>query len=405
MQHFNMHLCKKQPKTQGIRRSVIGQNIHRRSEKVGMDIMNQEHQIQLQPFSIRTDLVREAHDLAIEKHQGQGQSQIPGVRIEETEDQGITTSWIWIDDQAGAQEIGKMPGTYLTIEVPALRSKDSMLQQRVAKHFASEFSRFLQEIGIHPDATCLLVGLGNRNVTADALGPLVIEHSMITRHLFLLAPDQVAQGYRSVSGIAPGVLGTTGMETSEIVYGIVQHAKPDFVIVFDSLAARALNRVNTTIQIADTGIHPGSGVGNNRKAINKETLGIPVIAVGIPTVVDAVTIAHDTIDFVLSHVSREMQGVRNNPLDPYNRPTIRDLQSHEVSLETRNRMMGMIGTLSPEEKRGLIKEVLQPLGQNLIVTPKEVDDFIGDMAKLVALGINCALHAAVNNDNAMMHMH
>nr|WP_307250959.1 GPR endopeptidase [Croceifilum oryzae] len=367
--------------------------------------MNQEHQIQLPPFSIRTDLAREAHEMAVQKSQEKGQSQISGVRIEETEDQGITTSWIWVDNEAGAQELGKMPGTYLTLEVPALRGKDSVLQQRVAQHFAKEFSRFLQEVGIGPDASCLLVGLGNRNVTADALGPLVVEHSMITRHMFLLAPDQVAEGYRSVGGIAPGVLGTTGMETSEIINGIVQHAKPDFIIVFDSLAARALNRVNTTIQVADTGIHPGSGVGNNRKALNKETLGIPVIAIGIPTVVDAVTIAHDTIDYVLSHVSREMQGVKNNPLDPYNRPTIRDLQSHEVPLETRNRMMGMIGKLSPEDKRGLIKEVLQPLGQNLIVTPKEVDEFIGDMAKLVALGVNCALHPAVNNENASMHMH
>ncbi|MDQ0416229.1 spore protease [Croceifilum oryzae] len=373
--------------------------------KVGMYIMNQEHQIQLPPFSIRTDLAREAHEMAVQKSQEKGQSQISGVRIEETEDQGITTSWIWVDNEAGAQELGKMPGTYLTLEVPALRGKDSVLQQRVAQHFAKEFSRFLQEVGIGPDASCLLVGLGNRNVTADALGPLVVEHSMITRHMFLLAPDQVAEGYRSVGGIAPGVLGTTGMETSEIINGIVQHAKPDFIIVFDSLAARALNRVNTTIQVADTGIHPGSGVGNNRKALNKETLGIPVIAIGIPTVVDAVTIAHDTIDYVLSHVSREMQGVKNNPLDPYNRPTIRDLQSHEVPLETRNRMMGMIGKLSPEDKRGLIKEVLQPLGQNLIVTPKEVDEFIGDMAKLVALGVNCALHPAVNNENASMHMH
>jgi spore protease len=185
----------------------------------------------------------------------------------------------------------------------------------------------------------------------------------------------------------------------------VERTKPDFIIAFDSLASRALSRVNTTIQIADTGISPGSGVGNKRKALTKETLGVPVIAVGVPTVVDAATIAHDTINFVLSHLSREMQGIRSNPLDPYNRATVKELTEHQVPLETGNKMLGMIGGLSEEEKGQLIREVLQPLGQNLIVTPKEVDSFIGDMAKLIANAINCALHEAVTLDNATTHLH
>ncbi|SEN03797.1 GPR endopeptidase [Lihuaxuella thermophila] len=364
--------------------------------------MQREHQIDLSGYSIRTDLAREAHDMAVARR-GEGSS-IPGVRIEETTENGITTSWIWIDDEAGGEEMGKVPGTYLTLEVPGLRSKDSVLENRVATHFSDQFNRFLQEVGIGPNDKALLVGLGNWNVTADAFGPLVMKHAMVTRHLFQLSPEHVAEGYRSVSAISPGVLGITGIETSEIVHGVVEKSKPDFVIAFDSLASRALSRVNTTIQVADTGINPGSGVGNRRKALNRETLGIPVIAIGVPTVVDAVTIAHDTIDFVLSHISREMQGIRSNPLDPYNRPTVRELQEHEVPKETRNRMMGMFGGLDAEEKRQLIQEVLAPLGQNLIVTPKEVDSFIANIAKLVANGINCALHEAVTMDNVASHV-
>lgn len=361
-----------------------------------------EHQIDLSRYSIRTDLAREAHDMAVQQR-GEGSS-IPGVRIEETTENGITTSWIRIENEAGGEQMGKVPGTYLTLEVPGLRSKDSMLEQRVSTHFAEQFSQFLQEVGIGPDAKTLLVGLGNWNVTADAFGPLVVKHSMVTRHLFQLAPEQVSEGYRSVSAISPGVLGITGIETSEIVYGVVKESQPDFVIAFDSLASRALSRVNTTIQIADTGINPGSGVGNRRKALNKETLGIPVIAIGVPTVVDAVTIAYDTIDFVLSHLSREMQGIRSNPLDPYNRPTVRELEQHQVPPETKNRMMGMFGGLDPEEKRQLIHEVLSPLGQNLIVTPKEVDSFIANIAKLVANGVNCAMHEAVTMENIASHV-
>jgi spore protease len=367
-----------------------------------MEVGN-EHQIDLSKYNPHTDLAREAHNIALTKR-GKGSS-IPGVRSEEMTKEGITTSWIWIDNEAGGNEIGKVPGTYLTLEIPKLRSKDSILGNKVSIHLAEQFGRFLEEVGISKHDSVLLVGLGNGNVTPDAFGPIVVEHSLITRHLFTLAPDQVAEGYRSVSAIEPGVLGTTGIESSEIVYGIVEKSKPDFIIVFDSLASRSLSRVNTTIQIADTGIHPGSGVGNKRKALNKESLGIDVIAIGVPTVVDAVTIAHDTIDFVLAHLSREMQGIRSNPLDPHNRPTVRELQAHSVPNETQSRMLGMFGTLKPNEKRQLIHEVLSPLGQNLIVTPKEVDSFIYHIAKVVANGVNCALHEAVNMDNVASHLH
>ncbi|SHE65385.1 GPR endopeptidase Aspartic peptidase. MEROPS family A25 [Seinonella peptonophila] len=360
------------------------------------------HNIDLSHISYRTDLAREAHDLALKNRQD---GRIPGVRQEETEDEGMQTSWIWIESDQAAQEIGKAPGVYFTLEVPSLRSQDSTLLQRVTKHFAEQFARFLYEVKVAKNASALLVGLGNWNVTADALGPLVIKHALVTRHLFELAPDSVSKGYRSVSAVSPGVLGITGIETSEIVQGVVKESKPDFVIVFDSLASRSLSRVNTTIQVADTGIHPGSGVGNKRKSLTKETLGVPVIAIGIPTVVDAATIALDTIDFVMAHISREMEGKKNHPLDPLNRPTVRQLSEQQVNEQTQSQMLGMVGSLNSAEKRQLIEEVLHPLGQNLVVTPKEVDSFISHMAKLVANGVNCALHEAVTIENVASHIH
>lgn len=333
-------------------------------------------------------------------------SDVPGVQINEYEQDGITVSWITISDQQGSEELGKQPGKYLTLEVPGLRSKDSELQDRVAAKFAEEFERYLAALNIDPDAKILIIGLGNRRVTADALGPTVVNNILVTRHLFELMPEQVEEGYRPVSAISPGVLGTTGIETSEIVFGVVEHTQPDLVIAIDSLASKALQRVNTTIQIADTGISPGSGIGNKRKALTRETMGVPVIAIGIPTVVDAVTIAHDTIDYVLANVNREMtQAKPKNPLDPLNRPNVKELQSQEVSPETRSKMMGMIGTLNDEEKRQLIHEVLSPLGQNLIVTPKEVDTFIEEIGNLLANGLNSALHKSIDMGNVQAYTH
>jgi len=362
----------------------------------------EKKEVHAAPFQVRTDLAREAHDLAREKRTDG--SAVPGVRIEEDEDRGILVSWIWVENDEGSRELGKKPGTYLTLEVPGLRSKDSKLQHRVAVRFAEEFGRFLKETGVSDDAKVLIVGLGNWNVTADALGPFVVKHIMVTRHLFELMPEQVEEGYRPVSAVSPGVLGITGIETSEIVHGIVEKTRPDLVIAIDSLASRSLTRVNTTIQVADSGINPGSGVGNRRKALTKETLGVPVIAVGVPTVVDAVTIVHDTLNLALAYLKREMGKEKSgHPLDPVNLPDLRELEEQEITQEMRSRFLGLIGGLSPEEKRQLIHEVLTPLGQNLIVTPKEVDAFVADIGKVVADGLNCALHEAVTIENVSAH--
>ncbi len=364
--------------------------------------MREADHLDLEGMSIRTDLALEAHDLALKKRKDY--SEIPGVRKYDYEEDGIRVSWIQIENEQGAQEVGKDPGSYLTLEVPGLKGRDSNLQKRVTACFAEEFAHFLRELKVGPKEKILVIGLGNRDVTADALGPFVVKHTLVTRHLFQMFPEQVEEGYRPVSAVSPGVLGTTGIETSEIVHGIVEKTQPDLVIAIDALASRALSRVYTTIQVASNGISPGSGVGNKRKALNKETLGIPVIAIGVPTVVDAVTIAHDTIELVLGHLNREMtQKKPSNPLDPMNRPNMKELEEQQIQQETRQHFMGLVGSLEPQDKRNLIEEVLSPLGQNLIVTPKEVDAFIGDMAKIIADGLNCALHEAVTMENVSAH--
>ncbi len=365
--------------------------------------------LDLSKLSVRTDLAIEAREMVLAEKAGTVQeeenlSQIEGVIIKEKDIDDINISLVEISGQ-GEKELGKKAGRYLTIEVQGIREQDSNTQQKVEEIFASEFAHFLTGTGIKKSDSCLVVGLGNWNVTPDALGPIVCENLFVTRHLFELQPENVEEGYRSVSALAPGVMGLTGIETSDIIFGVIEKTKPDFVIAIDALASRSIERVNSTIQISDTGIHPGSGVGNKRKELSKETLGIPVIAIGVPTVVDAVSITSDTIDLMLKHFGKEMkEGNRpSRSLAPAGMTfgERRTLTEEDLPEEKhRKTFLGLIGTLPDEEKRKLIYEVLSPLGHNLMVTPKEVDVFIEDMANLIAGGLNSALHQSVNRENA-----
>lgn len=329
----------------------------------------------LKQYSVRTDLALEAREIA----QPDSHAAIAGV-LEHTDEQGgIKVTSIHVQDEAGARAIGRLQGRYITMEIPGLRKKDTDLQDRVATKFAQVFETFLKETGVQPNDKVLIVGLGNWNVTPDSLGPLVVENVLVTRHYFELMPEQVSPGYRQVSAIAPGVLGTTGIESSEIVQGIVEKSRPDLIIAIDALASKALERVNTTIQIADIGIHPGSGIGNKRKGLTREILGIPCIAIGVPTVCYASTIVNNVFEMMSNHFKSETDKSRN--------------------------IMGMLDDLSEQERLMLVKEVLQPLGHDLIVTPKEVDEFIEDMANIIASGLNAALHGAVDTDNVAAYTH
>ncbi|MOA05507.1 Germination protease precursor [compost metagenome] len=194
----------------------------------------------------------------------------------------------------------------------------------------------------------------------------------------------MSPGYREVSAIAPGVLGITGIESSEVVQGIVERTRPDLIIAIDALASRSLERVNTTIQIADIGIHPGSGIGNKRRGLTKEILGVPCIAIGVPTVCYASTIVNNVFDLMKSHFNQESGGEDNG-------------QTKQI--------MGLLNDLNESERLGLVKEVLEPLGHDLIVTPKEIDEFIEDIANVIASGLNLSLHDAVDPDNVASYTH
>ncbi|WCF09960.1 GPR endopeptidase [Paenibacillus thiaminolyticus] len=329
----------------------------------------------LRNYSVRTDLALESREMA---SPDQAVS-IPGVEEHVEEDRGVKITRIHVQTEEGSRAIGRMPGRYITFEVPGLRRKDSNLQDRVATSFAQLFASFLEEIGIGTSAKVLIVGLGNWNVTPDALGPLVVENVLVTRHYFEIMPDQVSPGYREVSAVAPGVLGVTGIESSDIVQGIVDRIRPDLIIAIDALASKALERVNTTIQIADIGIHPGSGIGNKRRGLTREILGVPCIAIGVPTVCYASTIVNNTFEMMREHFKQETNQTRQ--------------------------ILGILDEIGEQDRLMLVKEVLEPLGHDLIVTPKEVDEFMEDMANIIASGLNAALHEAVDSSNVSAYTH
>ncbi|KOO43860.1 GPR endopeptidase [Priestia koreensis] len=370
--------------------------------------MGQE--LDLSKYSVRTDLAIEAREMVVQdREKEQTSSEIKGVIVKEKDVDGIKVTHVEVTAE-GEEAIGKKKGRYLTLEAIGIRDKDSEFQSRVERVLAKEVHHFIKTLNIADDATCLVVGLGNWNVTPDALGPMAVENLVITRHLFELEPESVDEGFRPVCALAPGVMGITGIETSEVIRGIVDRVKPDFLIAIDALAARSIERVNATIQLSDSGIHPGSGVGNKRKELSYETLGIPVIALGIPTVVDAVSITSDTIDFILKHFGREMkdQDKPSKSLVPAGMTFGEKKKLTEDDLpaeEQRQTYLGMIGTLPEDEKRKLIHEVLSPLGHNLMVTPKEVDMFMEDMANVVAGGLNAALHHQIDQDNLGSYTH
>lgn len=321
-------------------------------------------------YSPRTDLAMEAHQMAMGST-----GRVTGVDEHVEELEGIHISRVHVKNSKGEKAIGKRVGNYITLEAPGLRRRDPDLQERMAEAFANEFKRIIQ---IQENAKILVVGLGNNQVTPDALGPKVVAKLFITRHLFTYFPDLLGEGYRTVCAVSPGVLGVTGLETSEVVKGIVDHVQPDVVIAIDALASRSLNRVNSTIQITDTGIQPGAGVGNQRKALDHDNLGCKVYAVGVPTVVDAATIANDSIDLLLNQLKDSVPG---------------------------NGASQIFDQFNAQEKWQLIKEVLEPLGNNLMVTPKEIDEFVDDVAEVVAIGLNLALHPGMTMEEAQTLTH
>lgn len=263
----------------------------------------------------------------------------------------IKVTKVKVLNEKGKEKIGKEIGTYITIEVKNIEIITKEELEKVSKVMSQQIKELIK-----PYKSILVVGLGNIDTTVDSIGPKVIKDLEITRHLKKYAPELVKENAKEISGIAPGVLGTTGIETGEILKGIVEKIKPEAIIAIDALISRDISRLFKTIQISNTGITPGAGVGNKRKEISINTMGVPVIAIGVPTLVEAATIVADSIDLIA------------NQFDEF-----KELKS-----------------ATKEEKYRLIKAVLEPSKFNLAVTPKEVDDLVENMKLIIAHGINYA---------------
>ena len=282
----------------------------------------------------RTDLAIEAAQLWRERS---GVGVLPGVESRESTREGYPVTTVRILNRQGAQALGKPVGTYVTLTLEGLARREPDAFGRAARAVAAELAPLLQ---LPKGVPALVVGLGNRAITPDEIGPKAADHTMVTRHLVEQVPEHFSS-FRPVAALAAGVLGTTGVESGELVRAVAEKVRPACVVVVDALASRSLSRVCTTVQLADTGIVPGSGVGNARAALNRDTLGVPVIAVGVPTVVDAATLAAD----VLAQAGRD-------DLDP---------------------------------------DALRGAGDGLLVTPRDIDARVADLAKVIGYGINLAL--------------
>ena len=319
-------------------------------------------------FSVRTDLAIEARELA--QQNAQAADQLEGVDVETKEDPDYFLTHVRIHSEEGSRLMGKPKGDYITLESEKLKENDVECHEKIIKLLAENI-RSLVNFG--EDDCILVAGLGNWNITPDALGPKVVSKILVTRHLQGTLPEEIEKTVRPVAAVSPGVMGITGIETGEILKGIVDKLQPSLLIAIDALAARRSNRINAAIQMSDTGVAPGAGVGNKRMMLDKESLGIPVIAIGVPTVVDAATLVNDTMDRILGEM----------------------MQQTEKGSEFYKTMQ----SLEQEEKYQMITDILGPYTGNMFVTPKEVDAVVDRLANIIANAINIAIHPGVTMED------
>lgn len=305
---------------------------------------------------IRTDLAMEAAD-------AHNAGELPGVLVSGWESGDVQITEVHIRSREGAELVGKPQGRYVTLECEGVRRRDPDARAAVGTLLGEELARLLPDA---PDAPVLVVGLGNRMVTPDSLGPQTVDGTLVTRHLYRELPHLTDRRMSPVCAVAPGVLGVTGIETMEMVRSIVDSVRPRAVIAVDSLAARSVHRIGSTVQLTDSGIQPGSGVGNHRSALTAETLGVPVLAVGVPMVIYAATIARDAFEVLSADAPSPDQ---DEALD-------------ELTGELLTGSMG-----------------------EMIVTPREIDALITDAAEMLARGINCALHPGLSEQDVAVMMH
>jgi len=311
---------------------------------------------------IYTDLAIERRELYQEENKGE----IEGVSVDVVEEENYTITTVKILNEKGSSIMGRPKGTFITLEVPNLNKSNEDLKDEISIALSKVLLSLTE--GLKRDKV-LIIGLGNWNISSDALGPKVVDRVLVTRHFFINYKKETDESMANVAAMSPGVMGVTGIETFDIVKGIVDKIKPDLVIAVDALASRKMERVSTTIQLTDVGITPGSGVGNRRQGLNMESLGVPVISIGIPTVVNAATMVNDTMELIIESLKKEA----------------------EVGKE----FYALLEELSQEEKYTLIEEVLNPYSANVIVTPKDIDVLIDDLSIIVANGLNIALHPGI----------
>lgn len=310
-------------------------------------------------FNFRTDLADERR--ALYRKANKIENEVEGIETEEQEiTEKIKVTRVKITNEQGEQAIGKKQGNYITIDIRKMNIITDEEIDKAAETLANEIKRLVQD-KVQSKEDILIVGLGNEEVTPDALGPNVVKEIEVTRHIINYLPQYIDENARPVSAIAPGVLGTTGIETLEIIKGVVDNINPKLLIVIDALASRSIERISSTIQLSDTGIVPGAGVGNTRKELTESTLGIPVIAIGIPTVVETAVVVNDALDLFIEKLQQEAKS--NDYLN----------------------------TLKEEDNYEQIKEALLPKDFNFIVTPKEIDALILNMSEVVAKGINMSM--------------
>ena len=318
--------------------------------------------MRVEKYKIRTDLAMEQKERFESDH-----VEVSGVVLEEEydEEKEIKITTVRIETENGAKAMGKPVGTYLTLEAPNMAAADEGYHREISETLAGFLEKYMKDTEENQEKgySVLVVGLGNREVTPDALGPYVVDQLNVTRHIVQEYGRYAVGkgGSRIVSAIVPGVMAQTGMESAEIIRGIVNETTPDLIMVIDALAARSTKRLNRTIQISDAGIHPGAGVGNHRSEITKDTMGIPVIAIGVPTVVDAATIVNDTMENFIT------------------------------ALETSETLKGVGVVLqgyNSAEKYELVKELIAPHLNGMFVTPKDIDDTVRRISYTISEAMN-----------------
>ncbi len=331
-------------------------------------------------------------DLAKDEYEAYSKENLIDFQNEENEINGIVVCKNIIGENSSVI-INKKAGIYYTLDLSNVDIHDNATIDNIEEVFSKILKELLVELNLN-NKKALVVGLGNNNITPDAIGPYVVDNIVVTRHLEQM--NVLSDGFVSVCAMSPGVMGSTGIETYDVIESIVSKVDVDFVIVVDALATNSIKRINRTIQITNTGIKPGAGVGNKRKELSNETLNVPVIAIGVPTVVDATTITVDAINMILKYLYLEKNNETSKANLLTNKLVKEDLdQVKEVDNKTKNAFLGSFGMLNETEQRTLIEEILTPQGYNLMVTPKEIDVEVEDLSKIIANGINIALHSGL----------